>query len=278
MSQFSVGGVSYEFKLAGIGGYAEGRREFDREAEVKSITMEASKRALFRAAGLSRNSKSVARFAAAMKRLTRPVGNFPPVVRRWSTSTGGKVRLELDPYWIPRLRFRRVPWPPPTTGPTVLALYLFAFGTDLRPDHRSSVETETLYRRLGIPLSRPAHAERSLDRALAGVNKHLLRLNETGALSAMELPVAFEIEPLDRGARIHLRPIFETQVHKSSGFDEIDCERARRRLGLAPDEAVDEVTIERRRLLQEYRLQEQQKAQEREMWAKVIANLKAVVS
>ena len=78
-----------------------------------------------------------------------------------------------------------------------MALYLFLFGADLRG--KTSIRTDVLYKRLKIPLSRPAHASRALDRALDLVNQHLRRLNEGGRLKELELPAAFEIVPLKGG-------------------------------------------------------------------------------
>jgi hypothetical protein len=198
---FRMGRVSYQFMLAGKVGYEEGRRAFDHNADGESFLVEISSRALLRVAGLSWNSHNRARLGSALRRLTKPIAKFPPVLWRWPKAPNGHLRLLVDGWWVPRRRYARVPWPPPTSGPTVLALYVFLAGADLRGE--ASIQTETLYRRLGIPMSIPAHAQRALDRALALVNKQLDKLNKNGKLDELKLPTTFEIVPMAGGTKVH---------------------------------------------------------------------------
>jgi hypothetical protein len=199
--QYRVGGVSYQFKLAGSNGYARGREAFDRSVDSEPFLVECSVRKLFRVAALARNGRSTGRLDAVLDRLTKPIAGLPPVLMRWKR-TDNHLRLWVNAQWVPSSHFGRVPWPLPTKGATILALYLFLFGADQRGN--KSIRTEVLYRRLGIPLSRPAHAARALDAALDSVNQHLAKLNQDDKLEEFELPTAFQIEPLKEGWYLRL--------------------------------------------------------------------------
>ncbi len=192
---FRVGRTTYQFMLAGKDGYDAGWKAF--RVGNESFVVEVSERALFRAAGLARNDRSRAQLPAALRRLTRPVGTVPPLLHGWKRPGRGPFKLRVAGRWMPTRRYARVPWPPPTAGATVLALYLFLAAVDLRGE--TGISAETLRRRLGIPR---AHARRSLDRALDRVDAHLAGLNANGALDRAELPAAFEIVPLRNGRRL----------------------------------------------------------------------------
>jgi hypothetical protein len=215
------------FTSAGLGVYDNTKNAF--EYTGATIKLELSQRELFRAAGLSRKARNLARLPAALSRLTKPVPGFAPVLQNWELLPSGRIRLEVDNRWVPRSHFGRVPWPPPANGPAVLAFYLFAFGTDMRPDSRTSIDIEILYRLLGIPLTCSAHTARSLNRALDHVNEHLKGLNAEGALDKHELPHMFEILPIANGTRVHIRPVVaeigvERDHHERPDFDDDDVE------------------------------------------------------
>jgi hypothetical protein len=196
-----------QFEAVGSGSYERGRSRFNRERNDREFSIQCLPGALLRLAGLSPNGKNHARVTAALRRLSRTVGKFPPLLTRWETAPGGKLNLRVEGRWVPRQRFARVPWPAPTAGPAVLALFLFLFGVDLRRNSSTSIGIVSLYRRLGIPLARPAHAERALGRALDRVNTHLLRLNANGRLDEFDLATAFEIVTVDDGDRVRFRKI-----------------------------------------------------------------------
>jgi hypothetical protein len=164
------------FEMLGSGGYSRGVAKFRQQRRHPDYTIEASTKALLGLAGLSTNGKNQALVPAALRRLSQPFGKFPPVLRNWERLASGKFLLVVNSYWVPTV-FAKVPWPPPTKGTatTALALYLFLFGADLRPESKISITLARLYKQLGIP---PARAKRSLKLALACVNRHLAALKQ----------------------------------------------------------------------------------------------------
>jgi hypothetical protein len=118
--------------------------------------------------------------------------------------TEDKVELTLDIRFVPPagpgFQFFYVPWPPPASGPVVLALFLFALGTDQRPNH-GCIEYGRLYALLGIP---KRDARRALDRAVITVNKHLEKLNKGGLLDEEGLPTKIDLVPSRGGRFVHI--------------------------------------------------------------------------
>jgi hypothetical protein len=165
------------FQAHGWEGYSRGVDKFNQRRSHPDYPVVASAKALLGLAGLSTNGKNQALVPAALRRLAQPIGKFPPVLRHFEKLRGGKFQLVVNSWWAPTKRFALVPWPPPTKGTstTTLALYLFLFGADLRPESKINIALGRLYRQLGIP---PAHAKRSLYLALACVNEHLAALKQ----------------------------------------------------------------------------------------------------
>jgi hypothetical protein len=134
------------------------------------------------------------------------VPSLPPLLKDYRTEPNGKLRLTVNVEWLPRGNFTKVPWPPPKGGPHVLALYLFLFACnheyryfdsqDYDP-RKSSISLAGLYRRLGITEPRPAHALRTLRRALKCVNTHLAR--QVVELTAKSMPTGFTMEAVAGG-------------------------------------------------------------------------------
>ncbi|HLH98755.1 MAG TPA: hypothetical protein VKW08_26900 [Xanthobacteraceae bacterium] len=200
------------------------------------VVVETSIRELFRVAGLSRKLSNLDRLPQALRRLTEPLPKFASALSKWRKSPSGRIELHVRAEWFPPRRFDRVPWPLPTSGPTILTLFLFLFGADRRPETDISIEVEKLYRLLGIAAKRPAHAQRSLDRALKRVNQHLSELNCEGALDRAELPVEFHVVPILRGTRVQFRP-------EEVGEDRVAPSRLRayfRALGADCDDRAEE--------------------------------------
>ena len=199
-NSFKLAGVSYEFKLAGSAGYMQGEEAFDSSRFTVSIRLSRSE--LLRAAGLARNGKNNARLTAALQRLTRPVqvgtAKIKGPLESW-TVDGPKLRLAVRSTWLPTRHFACVPMPLPTRGSVTLALYLFLFGADLRPDRDTAIRFDRLAQRVGIPLDYPAHAVRSIKAALARVNAHLATL-----ATHDEAPAGFKLLPVDDGARVRI--------------------------------------------------------------------------
>jgi hypothetical protein len=205
-----------EFQIEGSQGYDDGARAFNRKRGIAPVTVRTSKRGLFRAANVSLNRQNQARLQSALQRLQQRVGTLPPVIRKVLRDRKGGLAFEVDATWVPLGEFATVPWPVPTSGATVLALYLFCFGADLRQNSRTTIRPERLYRYIGIPRSRPAHEERALARALERVNAHLRKLDGLGELTEAELPIGFKIEPTHGGRRIRIRPVLATPQREAS--------------------------------------------------------------
>ena len=250
--QTKIGGVSYQFKLAGMDGYREGREAFAGAVQGECLVVELSVQAFFRRSGLARNSRSTALLPSTFDRLTMGTGSFGPVLRQWTKIRNGQLCLHINEEWLPQRRFARVPWPLPTSGATVLALYLFLSSTDQRSE--VSIKTENLYSLLGIPLNRPAHAQRALDRALVSVNLHLKFLNRDRSLEECELPTKYVIQPLRDRDRLCFRAPHAklTRSARANRIDEVDeqdahqeeLERFRSALNLGEDEYLDDEEVE----------------------------------
>jgi hypothetical protein len=187
------------------------------------IEFDVSRRALFRMAGLPRTVRNLDRLPEALKRLTQPTNKtLPPILVDYKM-TDDKVLLTVDvrfaPPAGPGFQFYRMPWPLPASGPIVLALYLFAFGTDQRAG-RGRIEYGRLYKLLGIP---KRDARRALDRAVIAVNKHLERLNNKGLLDKEKLPTKIDLSPSPAGrfVRIELSGAkYAAPVAKAAGCDD----------------------------------------------------------
>jgi len=201
--------------------YGDGRLQFDLAPPDDALTIEVSKTKLLRTANISRKGDNWARLDDALQRLTERAGSFASALRSWERLPSGKLRLNVDPKWVPQQEgwFTRVLWPLPTGGATILALYLFlSFLSAFERERWTNISTEALNRRLGIPLSGSAHAERSLNRALAGVNAHYRRYR--AAATELEMPRHWRIAPVGDGTRLQFIRY------------------------LPPDEAVDDDTFE----------------------------------
>lgn len=163
----------HDFSNVGSAAYSKGQGGFKLKGPLP-ITV--SRAELLRAAGLSSSqshqTKNRRELQSALERLTEPVvPALPPMLHGIKTTRSGKLRLIIDPKWLPDGNYGRVLWPPPKSGSKILALYLFIAGCQLHSDTPSAITR--LYRRLGIRQQQPSHALRALEHALYGVNKHL---------------------------------------------------------------------------------------------------------
>jgi hypothetical protein len=174
------------------------------------------RRELFRIAGLSRNAVNLGRLVAALDRLKQPTTkHLPPLLLTHGRAEDGRLRLEVNPEWVPRGGYDDVPWPPPA-APIVLALYLFAFGTEQRGN--TSIRFETLYKRLGID---QRYGRKSLGRALESVNSHLAWLYDKGWFAK---PIRFELVASRDGTRVHIAEEEQQQEAKASPQVEVDVD------------------------------------------------------
>jgi hypothetical protein len=223
------GRVSHDFRREGATAYRVGRRQFDRAKLPGAVTIEVSRRALLRAANLSPNSRNALDLDAALNRLRRPVRagakELPGLLQHLRRLTHRRLRLAVDPQWLPRV-IGRVPTPLPTRGggTTVLALFLLLCGgIDQRPQSRTMIDLETLCRRIGIAFRYPAEACARLRKVLKAVNDHLRDLDQA-ALVTEKLPTEFQLCLSRDETRVHFRTIKvrsaqpETEVEARTGI------------------------------------------------------------
>jgi hypothetical protein len=164
------------------------------------------RRELFKHAGLSRSAPTRHRLPSALDRLTQPTTkHLPPLLLTHGLAEDGRLRLEVNPEWVPRGGFDCVPWPAP--GAVIgLRLYLFVFGTDQRNDTNTTISLENLYELLGIP---KRHGWRTLGRALFLVNEHLAWLHRAGMLKR---PIQFEFVMSRDGKRCHIAKMAQQEA------------------------------------------------------------------
>jgi hypothetical protein len=183
----SVGGSHYE--LGGI--------KFDDTIDERVFSVETTRAAVMRAAGLGRCGQSVAALRSALRRLQRSIRRMPPLLTE--LRIGRKLHLSVDSRWLPRRKYRRVPWPPPTRGggTAVLAMYLLVQALDYRADTSTTMDADKFIERVGLSARWPEEHFRGLSAALRAVNAHL---------RALRAPVEFDFElsDADDGARIKL--------------------------------------------------------------------------
>lgn len=194
MNAFRIGGVGYEFALAGGEGYLAGRANFK---PPETIEIEVSRSGLLKAARMSDNSRNNGRVDAALTRLREPISagphQMPPLLRGVTRRAQGGWTLQVNGVWLPTRRFGRVPLPLPTRGggSHVAALFLFLAGIDQRGDAATSISVDQLCRRIGITGTRPTHRRRAIEAALRAVNAHIAKVLDGNALTEAKLPLAF---------------------------------------------------------------------------------------
>lgn len=172
-----------QFEVEGNAGFDRGRRRFQDDNRDRHWRFETSRSELLRYAGLNRKAEYIRRVYDALDRLTQPCG-YPSVLFRWRKRDDQRLELTVGNEWLWwRKRFNRVRLPLPTSGPVVLALYLFLSMIDPTPSSHTSISAKKLYAQLGIRRGRPAHDERALRYALERVNKH----RRKSGLSAFDL-------------------------------------------------------------------------------------------
>lgn len=222
----------------------------------KMMTFSGSQSELLRVAGLSRNAAQLAGLPAALDRLAAPIErgdlSVPPLLREWHRYSPQALSMTIEPAWLPTAKYDRVPLPVPTAGggATTLALYLFLCAADLRRHRRPPVSIwwETLCRRLGIPLDRPANASRALDRALASVNAHRVRLG---------LDAHYGVIPIEGGEQVRF-------VELALG-ESVPAE--------AGDDALTRGEIEEAARQERYQRERQRREAEREQFKQIIRTL-----
>jgi hypothetical protein len=289
-----------QFDYAGNAGFETGRARYFKDHAHLNWPIETSRAELLRCAALDRKSANNLRVSGALDRLTSAAGDFSSVLARWD-SGGERLKLVVRNEWLELQRYRSVPLPLPTSGPVVLALYLFLIAIapvratitnpiPRRPSRTISIASESLYGRLGIRTGRPAHDERALRTALALVNEHRRKLGQ--GLPAFELsddgkggwrfsatrrrPVkskATRQRPVERKSRATARGSMPKSI-REHGEEPADLkaerEDFRKSLALADDEWLDDDEIDefqrREKVAGENRRWREQEEQDRELF------------
>jgi hypothetical protein len=181
--------------LAAHGSAAFADRVRAGERQDTDIEVEVSRRALLTFAGLTYSARATSLLGPTLHRLTRRLGKFAPVLANLDV-TGRALRFVVHKEWLPRGRFGRVPWPPPTRrgGATAAALWLLLNGADARPAGRATLRTDTLVARLGLSARSSADVRRALDRAEDICRRH-------GRALGVQ---TFELLPIDDGERVRI--------------------------------------------------------------------------
>lgn len=128
-----------------------------------------SRQLLLRVGGLAVRARTRAKVNAALLRLRNPVGPFPPVLLSIQKVSARRWALTINPAWRPKQNFVAVPFPLPTDGRRVLALYLHSCQFTLASKF-AATNLKSLTRHLGLS-RRPSHARRELAAALVIVNE-----------------------------------------------------------------------------------------------------------
>jgi hypothetical protein len=162
-----------------IGGAGSGGYWLNRYADV-DVEVAISRRQLLRFAGVARSGRAGAMLTPALRRLTRPVGAFAPVLT--DLRIGKKVAFVVHAYWLPLNRFAPVPWPPPTKrgGATAAGLWLLLHGADLRRGAATTMRFAVLIERLGMSERCSGEANEKIDAALDIVNRHVRAIGVPG--------------------------------------------------------------------------------------------------
>jgi hypothetical protein len=134
-----------------------------------STTVIVSHRALLYASSMVSSGRSKPQVGVALERLCRDTNAaFPPLLASAERVSRCKVKLQINPWWLPSGKYARVLMPFPTEGSIVLALFLFS--QSIEPERARGASTlAQLTQRLRLP-SRPSVARPALDAALAVVN------------------------------------------------------------------------------------------------------------
>lgn len=214
----------HQYKNAGSKAHNAARSNFKLDHPLAVTVSQAE---LLRAAGLSKDTshQTLSRRAlrAALPRLTKKVvSKLPPLLQDVETLPNGRLRLTVDPKWIPSGRYGRVLWPPPKTGATVLALYLFIAGCNFEANVPSALKR--LYRRLGIADTKPSHARRALESALECVNDHLALASND--LDECDFPREFKLKFIRAGRFIRFSPVYSAKERERRAAD-AELERMR---------------------------------------------------
>lgn len=159
---------------------------------------------------MSLKAGNYGRLDGALARLRRePVQALPPPLQTVRRVDGGRLRLLVDPAWLPH-DVGKVALPLPVKGnaTTTMALFLFLAGIDTRRDSmsRGRIRADKFCRLLGIRITINRHWTRTLNRALDGVNRHLTARKQV--LADAGLPIEYVMEPASDGTWIRCTAIY----------------------------------------------------------------------
>lgn len=234
-----------------------------RAVPSEPVTIKITDHALLRTAGLSTNARNRERVGQTLERLRRPIrSGGARLIERFGSGTGATRYITISGRWMLNGRFGRVPVPLPTKGDAVLRLYLFLHGADQREDSATNhIALSELYARVGIRETRPSHAWRRLQSALAVVNGHLKQLNKRDALEEAHLLAQFHIVRLtgEQRGRVRFQAVPSDNVPLVDVPADDSAETA-----YAPEIDEEEQKLRQRRVLEE---EWQRKRRARDEWA-----------
>ena len=213
------------------------------------MTVRRTPRALLLSVGLPSNTRSYRRLDAALDRLTKPIGEYPPMLASWERLDDGRLKLRVHGCWLGlrhKRGYARLPLPLPLHSPTVLSLYVFlnSIWTDNRNTRTSDVGD--LYRRVGMMRSLrhgkrrgSQELEATLKRALDTINHYLGKLDEKllrrhGLHETVPFGYAVEVDP--QSGRVRLVALPRNRDER----EEIEYEIALRQEGRMPPKSDDE--------------------------------------
>lgn len=232
--------------------YAARRAEVLAEEAISGPLLEikVTRAELLNAMAVGKNKRNRDALSAALNRLTRPVGKFPPVLREWEELDDGRLKLCANAFWIPASHFIEIPVPLPTSA-TVLTLYLFGVGADTRPGSDTTIKRSELYRYLGIPASLHGGQRRALEKALDALNNHLKKLKAQGVIQALttihakrgtETPAeGFRIDECE-GNRLQIRRVMWPNIKFEGELGEEPKPNYRRKHKHKPEPAYKQTT------------------------------------
>jgi hypothetical protein len=186
---------------AGKHAFQLGLRQARKYRKAKDTEVTLSRYALLRSARLSDGINNRNKLETALNRLTKPVGQHPPMLVGWEEDASGALHIVVAAWWLKK-PFRKVPLPLPMRA-TALALYLLLHWFDTSPmaslrispnrlpERKPAISIASLRAKLGFPQHcYNSWAKRKLDQALDHVNQHLARLDHAALQRAKLKPIA----------------------------------------------------------------------------------------
>lgn len=194
---------SKTIQIAGRKGYKKGRAKETKNVLPEVIPVCISARRLLGLANQATGGSDIGRLKQALDKLSRPVGDLPPLIEEWEDSNGLKVLVSTS--WSQK-PFARVPMPLPTRSLIAQRLYLLLHTLDTGSPFKA-MSFATLCDRIGVgKRSGSRRAGDTVNRALETVNEHLSRL-EVGHLRLKDVAQSFTASPRENDRAVLFRKV-----------------------------------------------------------------------